>query len=72
MFNGIGGLIMVILTLMVGVITSNALLMTFFERIREIGTLRAIGMQKIQVYQLLYTESAIIGVLGALAGLMLS
>jgi putative ABC transport system permease protein len=71
MFNGIGGLIMVILTLMVGVITSNALLMAFFERIREIGTLRAIGMKKVQVYQLLYTESAIIGMIGALIGLAL-
>jgi putative ABC transport system permease protein len=71
MFNGIGSLIMIILTLMVGVITSNALLMAFFERIREIGTLRAIGMKKVQVYQLLYTESAMVGVIGALCGLVL-
>lgn len=71
MFNGIGSLIMIILTLMVGVITSNALLMAFFERIREIGTLRAIGMKKIQVYELLYTESAIVGAIGALIGLAL-
>ena len=69
MFNGIGRVILIVLTLMVGVITSNALLMAFFERIREIGTLRAIGMRKIEIYQLLYMESALIGVLGIAAGL---
>jgi putative ABC transport system permease protein len=69
MFNGIGSVIMLVLILMVGMITSNALLMAFFERIREIGTLRAIGMRKLDVYQMLYTESAIIGTLGTLFGL---
>lgn len=69
MFDGIGRLISIILILMVGVVTSNALLMTFFERIREIGTLRAIGMNKSEVYQLLYTESAMIGFGGVLLGL---
>lgn len=69
MFDGIGRLISIILILMVGVVTSNALLMTFFERIREIGTLRAIGMDKRAVYLLLYTESAMVGLGGALLGL---
>lgn len=69
MFDGIGRLISIILILMVGVVTSNALLMTFFERIREIGTLRAIGMNKRAVYLLLYTESAMVGLGGALLGL---
>ncbi len=69
MFGGIGKLISIILVLMVGVITSNALLMAFFERIREIGTLRAIGMRKLDIYRLLYAESAIVGIGGALIGL---
>lgn len=69
MFDGISSLISVILILMVGVVTSNALLMTFFERIREIGTMRAIGMNKSDVYRLLYTESAIVGISGASIGL---
>ncbi|MBI3772530.1 MAG: ABC transporter permease [Gammaproteobacteria bacterium] len=69
MFEGVSRLISIILILMVGVVTSNALLMTFFERIREIGTLRAIGMNKRDVYRLLYTESAIVGFGGALVGL---
>jgi len=69
MFDGLGRLISFILILMVGVVTSNALLMTFFERIREIGTLRAIGMQKTEVYRMLYTESAIVGIGGVLLGL---
>jgi putative ABC transport system permease protein len=69
MFDGISRLISIILILMVGVVTSNALLMTFFERIREIGTLRAIGMQQIEIYGMLYTESALVGIGGALLGL---
>jgi putative ABC transport system permease protein len=71
MFTGIGVLITFVLVIMVGVITSNALLMAFFERIREIGTLRAVGMNAGQVNALLYIESAIVGVLGALGGLVL-
>jgi putative ABC transport system permease protein len=69
MFEGISRLISMILIMMVGVVTSNALLMMFFERIREIGTLRAIGMPKSEVYRLLYTEAAIVGIGGALFGL---
>lgn len=69
MFGGIGKLISIILVLMVGVVTSNALLMAFFERIREIGTLRAIGMRKLDIYRLLYTEAALVGIGGALLGL---
>lgn len=69
MFNGIGGVIMIVLTLMVAVITSNALLMAFFERIREIGTMRAIGMRTFDVYRLLYTETAIIAGIGVVVGL---
>jgi len=69
--NGIGVAITFVLTLMVGIITSNALLMAFFERIREIGTMRAIGMNKVQVSTLLYIESAMVGVVGAIGGLLL-
>lgn len=70
-FNGIGALVMFLLIMMVGIITSNALLMTFFERMREIGTLRAIGMNRLQVSLLLYIESAMIGATGATGGLLL-
>ncbi len=71
LFNGIGRAIMLVLTLMVGMITSNSLLMAFFERIREVGTLRAIGMRKMDVYQLLYAESAVLGAIGTASGLAL-
>lgn len=71
MFNGIGRLITAILAAMVGVIASNALLMSFFERIREVRMLRAIGMPRRQVYQMLYIESAIVGAGGILLGLAL-
>ncbi|MBI4665197.1 MAG: ABC transporter permease [Nitrospinae bacterium] len=71
MLNGINVVIMFILALMLGVITSNALLMAFFERINEIGSLRAIGMRKLEIRQLLYYEAAITGAVGTLAGLAL-
>lgn len=69
MFKGISRLITVILAAMVGVITSNSLLMSFFERIREVGMLRAIGMPKNQVFRMLYVESAMVGGGGVLLGL---
>ncbi len=70
-FNGIGGVVMIILVLMVGIITSNALLMAFFERMREIGTLRAIGMNRFQLSLLLYLETCMLGLTGAISGLIL-
>lgn len=69
MLKGVNMVIMSVLALMLGMIASNALLMAFFERINEIGSLRAIGMRKLEIYQLLYCEAAIIGTIGTLAGL---
>lgn len=71
MFSGIGLVISIILSLIVGIVISNALLMSIFERIREIGTLRAIGTEKIQVYRIFYAEAFIITLLGIILGLIL-
>ena len=49
----------------------NTLALSVVERRREIGTLRAIGMQRKQVRRTIYLESALIAVFGAGLGLLL-
>ncbi|MDX2012398.1 MAG: FtsX-like permease family protein [Myxococcaceae bacterium] len=50
----------------------NTMLMSVFERVREIGTLLAVGVRRRQVMQMFLIEAAVIGaaggVLGALVG----
>lgn len=71
MFKGIGMVISIVLSLIVGIVISNALLMSIFERIREIGTLRAIGTEKSQVYRIFYSEAFLTSLFGILLGLIL-
>jgi len=42
--------------------------MSFFERMREIGTIRAIGTKRLQVFQMFLTEGLLIGVIGGVLG----
>ncbi len=49
----------------------EALTMAFFERIREIGTIRAIGTERAQVFGIFLLEGLLIGLLGGLGGLVL-
>jgi putative ABC transport system permease protein len=46
--------------------------MAVMERKREIGTLRAIGMQKNQVRSLFLAEGFIVGGIGAIAGMIVA
>lgn len=50
----------------------NVMAMAVMERKREIGTLRALGMEKSQVRRLFLEEGFLIGGTGALAGLILT
>lgn len=43
--------------------------MAFFERIREIGTIRAIGTRRRQVFLLLLEEALILGIVGGIIGI---
>jgi len=54
-----------------GSVITNTILMTVFERTREYGTLRAIGLKKRQLQAMILSEGALLGGLGALAGLAL-
>lgn len=68
-FGGIGIVVTIILSLIVSFIISNTLLMAIFERIREVGSMRALGMENGQVYRLLYLEYLLLAGLGGLIGL---
>ena len=62
---------LILLTItMVGVV--NTFRMVLLERIREIGTMRAVGMQRSAVRAIFLMEAGFIGLLGALAGLVLA
>jgi len=52
--------------------TVNTMSMSVYERFREIGTLRAIGFKPRDVIRLFAFEGAILGILGASAGLALT
>lgn len=47
---------------------ANTVLMAAYERVREIGTLRAMGMTRAGVMQLFVLEGALLGVVGGLVG----
>ena len=47
----------------------NTLGLSIYERIRELGLLRAVGMSRRQVKRMIRVEAVIIAVLGALLGL---
>lgn len=63
-------LVVILLIVMVGI--SNTYRMILYERIKEIGTMRAVGMTGKQSGQLFTTEAVILSILGAFAGLLLS
>jgi putative ABC transport system permease protein len=48
----------------------NTMIMSVFERTREIGILRAIGWRKSRVVRLILYESVMLSVVGALAGII--
>ncbi|MBI3659113.1 ABC transporter permease, partial [Candidatus Acetothermia bacterium] len=43
--------------------------MSFFERMREIGTVRALGTKRWQVFTIFFAESVCLGLVGAVLGL---
>jgi len=49
----------------------NTLALSVVERRREIGMLRAVGMQRAQVRRTIYLESMLIAVFGAIVGMLL-
>lgn len=49
----------------------NTMLMSVFERVREIGTLMAIGVKRLKILMMFLLESIALGAMGALGGVSL-
>ena len=60
-----------IILAIVAVVVSNTLLMSVFERTREMGILAALGLKGRQIMTMFMLESAILGALGVLLGVIL-
>jgi putative ABC transport system permease protein len=72
LFDMIFLFISTIVLVIVGMSVVNTMSMAVVERTREIGTLRALGLQRRGVSLLFATEGTILGVLGIMLGLAIS
>ncbi len=69
--QAIDGLSFVLLVILVGIVVTgimNTMWIAIRERTREIGTLRAIGMQRLNVVRMFLFESLLLGLLGTTVG----
>lgn len=64
------GIILLLIFVIAIVGVSNTMLMAVFERERELGMMRAMGMEDKQVRRAFLLEAAGIGVIGSLAGIL--
>ncbi len=69
-----GGFIMMIIVIYILILLGilNSMSMSIHERIREVGTLRAIGMRKPKVVHMFLAESTVIALIGAFIGLLIA
>jgi putative ABC transport system permease protein len=72
--NKILGLVYVLLALavliaLIGIV--NTIMLSVFERTREIGLLRAVGMRRRQVKTMIRSEAVILAIFGALIGIVI-
>jgi len=66
------GVLRLIVLFMVILCVANSINMSIFERTAEFGTMRALGNRSTQVFQLVITEACLLGVIGAVVGLIAS
>ena len=72
MFDIIFGLVFAIIATIVTMSVLNTIGMAVVERTKEIGTLRALGLKQPGVIRLFGIESALLGIIGAITGLILT
>jgi putative ABC transport system permease protein len=70
-YEGQFGVIRLILLLLVILSVSNVVNMSIFERTGEYGTMRALGNDGAHVAKMIYIETALLGAVGALVGVLL-
>ncbi len=68
MTNGLMYLMYMIVLAVVAVVIANTLLMSVFERTREMGILAALGMKGRQILAMFILEAAILGLVGIVLG----
>ena len=68
LYNGIFGFLGLIVFAVVVFSVANTIVMSIFERTREIGTLMAIGTPRGKVWRMFFLEGLLTGVLGGLLG----
>ena len=66
--NFIASFIIVVFTLLMLLGVANTMLLSVFERTREIGTMMAVGVSRRQITLLVLFEALVVGALGALLG----
>jgi putative ABC transport system permease protein len=67
-FNALFAFLSIVLSVLVFFIILQVLTLAFLERTREIGTLRALGTTRQEVFRLFFVESAWLAVLGSVVG----
>ena len=65
---GVGGIALVV----AGISITNTMLMAVIRRREEIGVLRAVGYQRTDIVRILLIEAAVLGALGAAAGVVVA
>jgi ABC-type lipoprotein release transport system permease subunit len=63
------GIIMALFAIVSGTIIANSSLMSVMERIREYGTMRAMGLRALSLERLILIEGLMLGALGAVLGI---
>jgi putative ABC transport system permease protein len=69
--QALNGLSLVLMIILIGIVVTgimNTMWIAIRERTREIGTLRAIGMQRVSVVRMFLLESFLLGLMGTLVG----
>lgn len=69
-FNILFGFLTLAVSVLVFFIVLQVLTLSFLERTREVGTIRAIGTKRYQVFLMFFTESVFLGALGSLIGII--
>jgi len=70
LYNGIFGFLGMVVFAIVIFSVANTILMSVFERTREIGTLMAIGTTRGRIWEMFLGEGLAIGILGAILGVI--
>ncbi len=72
MLRAMGSFIGALAVIAGGLVMMNTMLMSVFERTREIGVLRALGWRRRRVLQLIFGEAIVLSVLGGIVGVALA